>query len=443
VENILQKSSSKNTHNTKNVERLVKKLLLITHKRPHLDEILAILIYVLWTLWKADEKSTETFLKVIEVVEFMFVNSGEKFNVPQNAVAFGTGKGLYDEHRPYFNGRYFNSDRIPGQCSATLVAEYTEQYEYFQTVIEKLKEILEYVLLHDSKGYRNAMDVADTVNSLKHCETDKDLMKLGMKILYSLYRVDSLPTQEERDKMIEFIESWLKGKDETIAGQIIRFAKGLKHGNRVPFDLTQIYFSSKTTYNEGEAIRIIKKLLDCKYYSQQKFFEAVEELKEKGKTDLIPTGKKILKMITVKSGNFQIPKAARNRKHGPGATWLNMKTMDKKFLTFHDKSFDFTKEIRNIIAALRLEEQLIRKIKNPLVDFKQLSRAGSLNIPGVGDIWYLQTEERGGKIFNGTETRNVEETKIHLGKIRDIIRTILMLEENFKWEVWVLKRLKK
>jgi hypothetical protein len=424
--------------NSKTIKKTFEKSLIVaTHKKPHIDEMTGILEYILWKT--KENESVKAFLKTINSIEFWFVNAGEKYDFNANTVLFGTGKGNYDEHKKFFDGKYFNADRIPGYCSATLVAKYLSKNEGFKPILENLQEFLNYVLNQDSKGRGNPMDVADFINSLKHNETDKELMKIGLKILYSFYMINSLPSQDDRDKTADFLENWLRRKDQIIAKPIINFAKGLRHGNRLPYDLTQIQYSMDKTYGTKEANETIEKLLEAKYLAQQKFIEAIKELEKKSLTDFIMRGKEILKIITIKSGNWQIPKAARKEKSGPGAAWLNMKTNDKKFLALHSKKFNFTYEIKNIIASLRLEEQLVRKKTNPVIDFKKLSGPGSFNIPDVGDIWYFQKEDRGGKIFNGTNSRNIEETKIPLERIREITYAILKLGRNFRWNVWIQK----
>ena len=89
--------------------------------------------------------------------QYFFLDSGESFleNNLNNMLLIGTGKGKLDEHR---NLRW--SDRIPGECAATLVAKDIKEklkragfdpQELFSPIIEKL---LDRFLEYDTKGER-------------------------------------------------------------------------------------------------------------------------------------------------------------------------------------------------------------------------------------------------------------------------------------------------
>lgn len=353
----------------------------------------------------------------------------------------GTGKGKLDEHR---NLQW--SDRIPGECAATLVAKDIKEklkragfnpQELFSPIIE---ELLRRILEHDEKGIRNLLDFADFISCLNYFFQDSEkVMDIGIKILKAVAQFGEIPNQEQREKTADFMESWLIDKDQGVAKPITNFAKGLRHGNRTAFDATVIFIALEQEYGSNEAKETMSQLLEAKYWDQLQFFKALEELKEKAKVSSIARGKNLLSVVSITSDNHKMSAAARSAR-GLKAAVLIQQSSDGT-LIFTNKRFDLAMEIEDIAAALRLEEQLQR---NPLPVLEEWSILSSPAEPqeqiftGI-DLWYFQKETRGGKLFNGTRSRKQEPTMLSLTRIHEIVETIVRLGRNFKWNVWVKK----
>lgn len=425
----------------------MKNIILCTHRSPHPDEILAFFLYWLYYYFL----SIKGRIQKIPQFQFLFLDSGESFpeNNFNNILLIGTGKGRLDEHR---NLRW--SDRIPGECAATLVAKDIKEKiikadldpkELFSPVIE---EFLSYVLKHDTKGIRGSLDYADLISCSNYfLEDSEKVMNIGIKILKAVTDFTEIPNQDQRNSVAEFIENWLINKDKGIAKPIANFAKGLRNGNRVIFDTTTIFVALEQKYGFKDAKETMRQLLEAKYWDQLQFFKALEELEKKvkektAKITSIIRDKNLLNIVSIASDNHKMSAAARSAK-GPRAAVLIQQSSDGT-LIFTNKSFNLTMEIEDIVAALRLEEQLRR---NPPPVLEEWSILASPAEPGKKyqafsgiNLWYFQKETRGGKIFNGTRSRKQEPTMISLGRIHEITETIVHLgQRNFKWNVWVKK----
>ena len=131
--------------------------ILVIHKNPHPAD---------WvSLWEMMRFGGEKFPGV-EQAEIFFTQSGEKSGMAfesTNVISIDTGGGRYDEHR---NGG--DTDRLVGECSTTLIAKDLGIREK-----PKVKELLDYVFMHDSSGQRRNFDFADLVIALNHSKMEQ------------------------------------------------------------------------------------------------------------------------------------------------------------------------------------------------------------------------------------------------------------------------------
>lgn len=381
------------------------------HDKPHVDEILA------FTLMDEEFKVSAYFVG--------FSEANKNANMAA-VVPVGIGQQKYDEHRSLPFG-----DRVPGECAATLVAKDLEI-----SMTDALKRLLDYTLEHDSKGTRTNLDLADFINCLnKFFNDSQKTLEIGMTLCKALYENTYILTQADRDEVANMIDFLMVGKDKDTAGPILKFAKGLKNGNKNPYDLTEIYVVLKNAEGPEGAQEIIKILLEAKYFAQDLFRRALKELNpvketrefiklKNGKVEFLKNG---IKLLTIESTNTEISKAARYR----GADVIIHKNKDDVFVSSNKKSIDLTGTIDNIVAALRLKEQYCATGHFITTDPAILYSPGNIE----SDPWYFQTEDRGGKVM----AKKDEKTKIPLQIISQIVKTILLLDQNFKWEVWKRK----
>ncbi|KPJ57237.1 hypothetical protein AMJ49_01340 [Parcubacteria bacterium DG_74_2] len=408
-----------------------RKWFIGVHWLPHPDELIA--------RWMFQRGFGEKKFPGSTKAQVMFLDSTQEITLPPgsiNLIPVGAGKQQFDEHRSYQE-----TDRIPGECAATLVAK-----ELGIDEDPQLREILEYVLLHDSRGILNRLDLADCINSLnQQYPTDSQhVLEIGTTIVDALYDYTHETTQEDRDKVAQFIDEWAQGKDELKAGQIIRFAKGLRHGNKKPFDLTYIFCALEKKYDREKVEAIVKELLEAKYFIQKKFFEAATELKKKlelREAKIVPVirDKTILNVLKIESDNPQIAKVARHQEFGCDASVVIQKNGSGRVLIFTNNRFYTAQDMLNIAATIRLEELL--QEKKLIIGYRKLSRAGIVReVPN----WYFQRERNpgGGKLLNGSLTaRDIEPTKIPVERILEIATTVLRLGKNFRWGVWLRNQL--
>ncbi|MBU0649454.1 hypothetical protein KJ969_05170 [Patescibacteria group bacterium] len=136
---------------------------LVTHVRPHLDEIAAI-----WLLRKFGKKKYPG----VEDAEIVFWTLGGETPDGRSAqdwendgcLLIGTGRGRFDEH-PGFNGQGESCDR--GECAATLVAK-----DLGVDKLPALKQILKYVKDSDLNGQVRSFDMAVTIQDLNRHFSD-------------------------------------------------------------------------------------------------------------------------------------------------------------------------------------------------------------------------------------------------------------------------------
>lgn len=353
------------------------------------------------------------------------IPSGEGF------IPIDIGGGKFDHHPP---------QRFPSECAATLVAK-----ELGFDKDPALKPILIYVKNHDLRGIRTPLDFADFVRCLNknYPENPEKVLEISFGILDALYdyfKANEETTQEDRDNLAEYIESWLQDKDNSVAAQILGFKKGLRNGNRKPLDLTIISAALKRK-NLETAKTVTRELLEAKYFAQQKFFkEAKEELKQ-ARVKPIIRGKLVLNVVTVNSDNEEISVLARHWRYGYNAAIVIQRNSNGRTMIFTNRRFELAYDLESIVAAIRLEEQMRRKTTRQrlMLSFRKLTEPGHIKYI---EQWYYQIEPHkgGGKLLNGSLTApDVEPTQIPLERVTEIVESILELGRNFRWDVWTFK----
>jgi hypothetical protein len=276
------------------------------------------------------------------------------------------------------------------------------------------------------------------------------------QIFDALYEHQEEPTKVQRDRVADFIEKWLQEKnekDQRVVYPIVKFAIGLRNGNKKPFDLTKIFCALERKFGSEAAEAIAKELLEAKYFVQRQFFDAEKELHEKvqrgeAKVILVVRGQIVLNVVVIQSDNPQISKVCRHREYGYNAAIIIQQNSKGNCFIFTNNNFYIRDDVKRIVAGVRREEILLYARSRELpsenrmaiwkkVDsFEEMSRAGSI---GEMPIWYFQQEDNngGGKLLNGSKsTGDVEPTKISLYVLGEIVVSVLKLGRNFQWDVW-------
>jgi hypothetical protein len=396
--------------------------ILQPHRIPHLDEYLA-----MWLL----KRFGESKFPGISEAQVIFGDSGEKFGAAigsTNVIPIGTGGGKLDEH---LNGK--DTDRIEGECAATLTAKNLGIQE-----MPELKNLLDYVLKHDSTGQRNNFDFADLVIAMNRSEMEqKKTISYVFDILDALYELKKEPTQKYRDALAEVIERWIRKSriSAEISEPIRRFINSLKNGNRFSFDITTIYKALFQKFGQKATQRKIEMFLDAKHKRQISFFEAVQEVRNPEITDITvvrrSVGEKNQRFVVVvgKSDNREYGKAARKEKRA--AVVIQRKSSGRTFV-FGSNSAPIKQEMSNLIAMIRLEEMLLRR-QMPIVDYRKMSSAGTLDqVP----YWHLlRGEDSVGQILNGSDETapDIELTVIPLETIVKFTTMALKLGKGLNW----------
>ena len=397
--------------------------ILEPHKVPHPDEYLA-----MWMLKRFGEKK----FSGISDAQVIFGESGTKKGLTfesSNVIPIGIGGGLLDEHRD--NGI---TDRIPGECAATLTAKNLGIQE-----MPELKNLLEYVLKHDSTGQRNNFDFADLVIALNrsgYTEPNKVISDV-FDVLDALYETKEEAGQKNRETLAQIIEAWIRKSriPVEVSEPITKFVVQLKNGYHFDFDLTMIFTALTQKFGIETAKEKIEMFLEAKYERQISFWEALGEIDNPEITDTIvvkrAVDEKIHRFVVVvgKSDNTEYGKAARKKKR---AAIVIQRKSSGRILIFGNNKAPIKQEMSTLIAMIRLEEMLLRK-QTPIVNYKKMSSAGTLD--EISNWHLLRGEGSVGQILNGSDETapDIEPTIIPLETIVRFTTMVLKLGNAFDW----------
>ncbi len=183
---------------------------IVTHRRPHIDEIVAIVLLRAYgekkfpgiknatlAFWDAGSANTD--------------NKSWKQHHREGRVLIGVGGSCFDEHPSATN------DRKDGHCAATLVAQYLGISD-----LPELEQLLRYTLNNDTKGGNNPFDLAALTNLMN--KTWFDTNPQGA-VNWAIQAVEMLlqkqvkffrQTAKEFNEYAEVIKCDHKGKNITV-----------------------------------------------------------------------------------------------------------------------------------------------------------------------------------------------------------------------------------
>ena len=402
-----------------------KSWILEPHKAPHTDEFVG-----MWMLKRFGEQKFPGISNAPVIFGDSGVREGLSFE-SSNVIPIGIGGGLFDEHR---NNR--DTDRIPGECAATLTAKELGIQE-----MPELKKLLEYVLKHDSTGKRMDFDLADVVISLnrKYGKTDpKKVINDVFDILDALYEIKEEPVQKDREALAQIIEAWIRKSriPAEVTKPMRKFAVRLKNGHHFDFDLTTIFTALTQKFGIETAKEKVEMFLEAKQERQTSFLLALKEIDDPKITKIIVvkrrTNEKIYSFTVVvgKSENPDFGKAARKKTN---AAIVIQRKSSGRTLIFGNNKVPIKQEMSNLVAMIRLEEMLQRG-RMPIVDYRKMSSAGALK--EVPNWYFLRGKDSVGQILNGSDNTapDIEPTAIPLETIVHFATMALKLGDTFSWK---------
>ncbi len=381
----------------------------------------------------------------ISRAKVLFWSGGEEFNrmgENSNILTVDVGGGRFDHHP---------ADRYPDQCAVTLVAKHLGIQER-----PELRNLIRYIKNHDLHGTRAPLDFADFIQCLnkRYSGEDRKVLEYGFAIIEAKIALEKKGIERDTKSAIRLLEQWLKEKrilsNDLGARQIRRYLNALKNGNKRDFDFAEIIQGLEIVQNSEEKVRSIAfELLDAKHEEQRALFGRASIDLLKARVTVIQSKKertiKGKKFVVVSGGSDEqgFSRLARSAKYGYNAAIIIQRNSNGRTLIFTNKRHDTARALKNIVAMIRLEEQLWQNKRRLTVDFSRLSKPGKIReVPN----WYFQKENHlgGGKLLNGSLTApDIAVTKIPLGRVRQIVETALRLGRNFDWNKWVVRRLSK
>ena len=355
---------------------------IITHNRPHVDELVALML-----LRRFREGEQE--FPGVATAEISFLTTGE---LPQGKTAkdfpdtifLGCGGGEFDEHATS------QKERVVGECCATLVAK--------KLGIENnhgLQKILTFVKSEDLKGTKVKNELPMIVKFLHACYQGKDMeiAKWVEDAYFGEYEFENQKWQELKD-LPDAIIKWKESKGVWQRPTLESSTAMLRSQNYKDLDWW-INFAE-------HAIK----------FQNERFIDAGKEFEQKGIVEIVPGphGKPV-KLGVVTSDNEEINKYARST--GVDVVVQFSTKGNVSIMTRRPAQIDLT----FAFVLLRMAEQHYRGgIKTK--DEKILSKEGA--VEGIPE-WYLGRSHDIG--FNGSMTATeIEPTKIPHTKLVNIIK---------------------
>lgn len=219
---------------------------IVTHKRPHLDEIVAI-----WLLKKFGEES----FPGIKNAEINFSGDSSKLLEDISAAEWekagmllvGVGGGRFDEHPANDN------NRKEKDCAATLVAK-----ELGIDQDPALEKILKFTTADDLNGSGHPFNLAHIIKSLYNLHSENEVIKWAMMALDAKHQEQIVfweiaKTEFEQKAQIEEIKKFgLKYRIATVASdcdQINKFARYTTIGTETTGGKIAIIIQKKSSGN--------------------------------------------------------------------------------------------------------------------------------------------------------------------------------------------------
>lgn len=182
---------------------------IVTHFRPHLDEVVGIVLL----LWYGEKKYPGIGNAKITFCDAGTTPDGKSWQQleKEGVVLIGTGGSRFDEHPT------LHKDRKEGECAASLVATYLGISEE-----PWLAKLMRYTCINDTKGGSNPFELAGMINLMNKRWFDQNpsaTLEWSMNAV-QVYLEEQIKffteTSKEFEMYSEVINSTCKGKDIVI-----------------------------------------------------------------------------------------------------------------------------------------------------------------------------------------------------------------------------------
>jgi hypothetical protein len=381
---------------------------VITHKKPHFDEVAAII---------ALRRLAREIFPGIENADFVVEYTGQnglidsktwQQHLREGTILVGRGGGPFDEHPTMEGGK-----RKKGSTACSLVIELRGAQAQDERVWKKLTEFVgEADLrgvppLHASNVLKRALRMrtgpADQRRAIFEAQRAiKDFMNEQFMFQDALAGLDA--------------DSY----DNAIVQESLNLLEGGRGGH--PFDVVSVLMRALRMNNSdaarAEAINTARQAIEDYLIEQQMFRDARAKL-ESMSIEKIQVAGKTLKMAVVDSDNWMMASAARS---------LNIQVLVVRKSSGNVAVLTCSKlgpiSLRKVAARLRMLEMAERGTEKPRL------KAGMVNeyFEQIGQIrealnWWLQdTEDNGDNLLNGSDTADAEATIIPFEQILKAIR---------------------
>jgi hypothetical protein len=391
------------------------KEIIATHTRPDLDSVTGV-----WLYKKANPG------KVAE--EIIFLKGGDEVNSFSNSnlVFIDRGRGLYDHHQNH------NNDKM---TSAEKVAQ-----SFGLDNCDSVKKILNLVKLNDLRGITQPLDAGDMIKRMSHNHklSDEERMAKGLRLIEDVFQFKKTKATRDNEFTRKVIKRFLEQKKEDRLLKIERYCDQLIKGNfQRSFDFAEVLTAEKYIYGEQKAIEFGLALLVSICEDDINFNKAFREYEKAKKINVAYND--LLVMADTENPMFN--KVARMK----GASVIIQKSSIGTQIFF---SFQKVKNswIDNIMAVIRLEEQIQNEKQKIITSYFKLKMAGRFDQVKEW-YYYISGDAKGGRfILNKSLTApdpEIPTTKLSSEKIASLVKEVLNRRDAFYFKKYASIRLRK
>lgn len=389
---------------------------ILTHLRPHLDEIAGIYQLRNWGngRFQGVQDACIKFLTTSRLPNNVRPKTLEKKGI----LPLGVGGGLLDEH-PSLIGK-----RKHGECAATLVA-HALRIDHDQTLMKILAEVTHC----DTTNLVKPTQLASLVK-LRHRQNPDNAEKV---IAWAMIAIDALYKQgaqqisrvidrgEVRLIFTELTTAHNWGHTEALKQVQNAIAKSDGEAHLSLTELAHLYKVLKGVSGVCSAEDWVREVIVDMYNDSQMFFEAVKVLSTSEVVE-IHTPRCRLPLAIVHSDNEHVSNASRSswggcnavtiQRNSKGNVYISLNTRHK---TIREMKFDTRTMLDDMVCMLRSREAKRRGRHNPGT-WENLSRDGVVK---VAPVWYYP--KGNGIILNGSVTTpDVKPTRLTISEIVEI-----------------------
>jgi len=312
---------------------------IVVHKDPHLDELMA--IFLLRRFGEAYFPGVKT--AKVRFTDHLTVLPDSEFD-RDGILPIGCGGGRFDEHRGEL-------ERLPNECSTTLVAKYLP--DVYKN--PSLRPLIDEVLRCDTDDGVKNTELAEIIK-LDNRQSDKspDIVVIwGLKAIEAIYMHTKMNyTAPAGEMSLRDIFNKFKGRNRFKPGPALdsteRFVKGST--TRKDASLTELghvvecLYRSGVISNSDEVEEWVLFALDRLYRDQVAFWEAVEEVRSRGDHFVVRAllrGQEVnLKAVMIHSQSKLVARAARTKASGGSQIVIVRNPVTRQVQVFVDTSKD-------------------------------------------------------------------------------------------------------